>query len=522
MLIETIRTREIPANTPEVLSPVQLKERALLRGEVIDVKDGGIAVKTEPKGRTPKAKGIVESDAVVGKVDFGSVNNPVTKDDFLILKDEQDREFRRSGHNYFNTYYAQYKDTAVPVRLKTTSAWTSLFASNLLLTNGQREQAGLEIDRDYSISIAHTPELKTGAAVWTEFREDGDIDIRIKGTEYAGETKKSVFNALNFISLENGDLSLHCSANVGERGDTALFLGMSGTGKTTLSADEKRKFLGDDEHIWSEQGVNNIEGGSYAKLIKLREDKEPQIYKGVFHGLSVMENVEIDGEGRPIFEFGEENMRGAYTLEALDNVYEKRIAGHPENIVLLTADASGGMPAVARLTPEQAVYYFLSGYTSLIPGTVADIKEVKATFQACFGEPFLPGHPTKYAKLFAEMVSTYTPDVYLVNTGWPGGRGNEAQEKNKRMDIDLTRAVIDVIHSGELKKTSMHKDGLGLYVPDGVAGFDPKLIRAENAFGDYAEYASVARELAGKFDENFAKYRGQVPQDIFSAGPRFA
>lgn len=522
MLLETIRTREIPAHTPEVLTPSQLKERALLSDEILRVKDGGIAVQTEPKGRSPKAKGIVESDSVTGKVDFGSVNNPVTKEEFQDLKNEQEREFRKSPHIYFNTYYAQYKDTAVPVRLKTTSAWTSLFASNLLLTNQQRERAGLAIDRDYSISIAHTPTLKTGARVWTEFREDGDIDIKIKGTEYAGETKKSVFNALNFVSLENGDLSLHCSANVGEKGDTALFLGMSGTGKTTLSADEKRKFLGDDEHIWSTLGVNNIEGGSYAKLIKLREDKEPQIYRGVFHELAVMENVEIDSEGLPIFESGEENMRGAYSLDALDNVYEKRIAGHPTNIVLLTADASGGMPAVARLTPEQAVYYFLSGYTSLTPGTVADIKEVKPTFQACFGEPFLPRNPTEYAKLFAQMVSKYTPDVYLVNTGWPGGRGNEVQEKNKRMDIDLTRAVIDAIHDGELGKTSMHKDGLGLYVPDGLAGFDARFLRAENAFGDYAEYAAVSRDLAAKFDENFGKYKGQVPDDIFSAGPRFA
>lgn len=514
---EVLYPREVPKNIPENLTPTQLRERSLKTEIVKGVDSGGIVVKTRPTGRTPQAKGIVVSAATEDKVSFGNVNREVSAENFAQLKDMQSKRLQRSGDVYRNDYFVQFVNRVVPVRLTTSSAWSSLFASNLFLTNQQRQEAGLKIDDEYSISITHTPSegQPEKPRVWTDFAENGIIDIRISDTEYAGEIKKSVFNAMNFITPDKNILSLHCGADVDENGVPTLYLGLSGTGKTTLSSNPERFLLGDDEHIWSDDGVNNIEGGCYAKLKGLREDKEPRIFKGIFNELAILENVDLDSEGKPIFSQGEENMRGAYSLKAVDGVYPHRIAGHPKNIIFLTADALGGMPMLAKLTPQQAIYHFLSGYTSKIPGTEAGIKEPETTFSACFGEPFLPRDPLVYARLLSQKIQRHGSNVYLVNTGWQGG-----YSANGRTPLEFSRACVSAIQNGALEGVSFNKDGLGFYTPARVPGIPEDMLDPQNAFPTRDDYRRATKVLASAFSENFeAKFSGRLTGEVINSAP---
>jgi phosphoenolpyruvate carboxykinase (ATP) len=341
----------------------------------------------------------------------------------------------------------------------------------------------------------------------------------ILGTNYAGEMKKGVFTAMNYWMPRRGVLSMHCSANEGPGGDVSLFFGLSGTGKTTLSSDPRRRLIGDDEHAWSDRGVFNIEGGCYAKCIGLREAQEPQIYRAIRFG-AVLENVVFDPETRlPDYDDRSitENTRACYPIEHIDGAIIPCVGGHPRNILFLTCDASGVLPPVSRLTPAQAMYHFLSGYTAKIAGTEVGVSEPEVTFSACFGAAFLVLHPVRYAEMLAERIERHRSDVWLVNTGWTGG----PYGVGSRIRLGETRAIIDAIHDGSLEATPSCEDPIfGLHVPISCPGVPDRRLIPRNTWADPDAYDRTARKLAGQFRENFARYADQASEEIRQAEPR--
>jgi phosphoenolpyruvate carboxykinase (ATP) len=344
--------------------------------------------------------------------------------------------------------------------------------------------------------------------------------VLIGGTSYAGEIKKSVFSFLNYLLPAKGVMPMHCSANVGKDGKSAVFFGLSGTGKTTLSADPRRELLGDDEHGWSEQGIFNFEGGCYAKTIRLSKTAEPEIWQASNRFATVLENVVIDPISRsPDFDDNRltENSRSAYPLEAIANASPTGKAGHPKNIVMLTADAFGVLPPIAKLTPSQAMYHFLSGFTAKVAGTEKGMgSEPKPTFSTCFGAPFMPRHPSVYGNLLRRLIAEHGVDCWLVNTGWTGGKYGEGT----RMPIKVTRALLDAALSGELKQQQMRVDPIfGFEVPLALAGVDTKLMTPRDTWRDPAAYDEAAAKLAAMFHENFAKFARYVDADVVKAGP---
>jgi phosphoenolpyruvate carboxykinase (ATP) len=344
--------------------------------------------------------------------------------------------------------------------------------------------------------------------------------VLIGGSSYAGEIKKSIFTVMNYLLPLRNVLSMHCSANVGREGDVALFFGLSGTGKTTLSSDPDRNLIGDDEHGWSEDGVFNIEGGCYAKMIRLSEEAEPQIYATTRRFGTVLENVKMDAATR-VLDLDDdsltENTRGAYPLEFIDNWVPSGQAGHPRNIVMLTADAFGVLPPVARLTPAGAMYHFLSGYTAKVAGTEKGVTEPKATFSTCFGAPFMVLHPTVYAKFLGERIARHDVRVWLVNTGWTGG----PYGTGTRMKIGHTRAMIHAALSGQLDNVPYEVDQVfNLAVPTSVPGVPPEVLKPRNTWKDGVAYDEQARKLARMFRENFQTFEGDAAADVTAAGPR--
>jgi phosphoenolpyruvate carboxykinase (ATP) len=331
--------------------------------------------------------------------------------------------------------------------------------------------------------------------------------------------KKSVFSTLNYYLPGNGVMPMHCSANVGPQGDSALFFGLSGTGKTTLSADSSRTLLGDDEHGWGPDGLFNFEGGCYAKTIRLSAEAEPEIYAASKRFGTVLENVVIDPETRiPNFDDGSktENTRSAYPLEAIPNASRTGCAGHPKNIIMLTADAFGVMPPIAKLTPAQAMYHFISGYTAKVAGTEKGVKDPEATFSTCFGAPFLPRHPSEYGKLLRELIAKHGVDCWLVNTGWTGGKYGVGS----RMPIKATRALLARVLDGSLKNVKFRTDPyFGFAVPEEVEGVDSKLLHPEMTWSDRKEFAETARRLVDMFQKNFVKFEKHVEADVKAAAP---
>ena len=344
--------------------------------------------------------------------------------------------------------------------------------------------------------------------------------VLIGGSSYAGETKKSVFSFLNFLLPSKGVLPMHCSANVGQVGDSAVFFGLSGTGKTTLSADPKRVLLGDDEHGWSDHGVFNFEGGCYAKTIRLSAEAEPEIWQASNRFGAVLENVIIDKVTRkPDFNDGRltENTRSCYPLDFISNASESGVAGHPKNVVMLTADAFGVMPPIARLTPSQAMYHFLSGYTAKVAGTEKGIgAEPQATFSTCFGAPFMPRHPSVYGNMLRKLIAAHDVDCWLVNTGWTGGKYGAGS----RMPIKATRALLDAALSGALKSQPMRTDPMfGFQVPLSLTGVDPAILNPRDTWADKAAYDAQAQSLVEMFNKNFAKFESHVDADVKAAAP---
>jgi phosphoenolpyruvate carboxykinase (ATP) len=341
----------------------------------------------------------------------------------------------------------------------------------------------------------------------------------ILGTEYAGEMKKGVFTVMNYLMPKKGVLSMHCSATEGKDGESSILFGLSGTGKTTLSADPKRQLIGDDEHCWSDDGVSNIEGGCYAKMINLSKEQEPDIWKAIRFG-SVLENVVYDQEHHEV-DYADisitENTRGSYPIEYIDNAKIPCLASHPKNVIFLTCDAFGVLPPVAKLTTAQAMYHFISGYTAKVAGTEMGVTEPVPNFSPCFGGPFLVWHPTKYAELLAERIEKHAANVWLVNTGWTGG----PYGTGKRMSLTHTRAIVDAIHDGSLAKVDSKEDPIfGVHIPTSCPGVPAEVLTPKNTWSDDKTYEATAKKLAHLFQENFKKYADVASKEIRGAGPR--
>jgi phosphoenolpyruvate carboxykinase (ATP) len=503
------------------LSPADLIEHALRRGEGILADQGALVAATgKHTGRSPKDRYLVASPAVRDDIDWGRINQPMEPEAFERLHGKvrsylQGRElFVQDGWACADPRYR------LPARVVAEEAWHALFARCLLLRPSpqdlRRFQPGL--------TVLHA------AGMQADPNTDGtrsetfivlDLEARlvlIGGTRYAGEIKKSVFSVLNYCLPRQGVLPMHCSANIGPAGDTALFFGLSGTGKTTLSADPERRLIGDDEHGWSAHGIFNFEGGCYAKTIKLSRDGEPQIWNAIRFG-SVLENVMLDPDTRrPDFDDDRltENTRAAYPVEFIDGCELSGQGGHPRHILFLTCDTFGVLPPLSRLTPEQALYYFLSGYTAKVAGTERGVKEPEATFSTCFAAPFLPLPATTYADGLAERLRKHRAEVWLVNTGWTGGSFGEG----RRIPLDVTRAMVRAVLSGQLDGVPCAPDPVfGLPIPAGCPGVPAALLQPRSTWSSASAYDARARRVVELFRANFQQYAGQVSDAVRQAGP---
>jgi phosphoenolpyruvate carboxykinase (ATP) len=483
-----------------------------------------IAYSGDKTGRSPKDKRIVEEPESRENIWWGSVNVPVSEESFEILKDSAiNALMARRDYCYVVDGYAAWDPKyRIKVRVICGRAYHALFMQNMLIrpTKQELENFGepdwVIFNAGHSKASSHIKGLSGNTSVDISFKHR---EMIILGSEYAGEMKKGVFTVLNYLLPLQGVLSMHCSANEGKDGDTALFFGLSGTGKTTLSADPNRRLIGDDEHGWSEDGIFNFEGGCYAKCVGLTEEKEPEIFRAIRFG-SVLENVVYDKETMEV-DFNDisitENTRASYPLEFIPNVKLPAVGGHPKNIIFLTCDAFGVLPPVSKLTPGQAMYHFISGYTAKVAGTEMGVTEPTATFSACFGAAFLVWHPTKYAELLKEKIEHHQSDVWLVNTGWSGG----GYGVGSRMNLKYTRAIIDAILNGSLGRVAYDNDlHFGIAVPREVPNVPSHLLTPRDAWSDKAAYEASAVKLAGMFRSNFQKYADKATPEILAGGPR--
>lgn len=509
------------------LTPAQLIEHAIRRGEGELADNGAFAADTGKfTGRSPKDKFSVEDDVTRDTVWWGDINQPISQAHFDGLYEKVSRHLASKDELFVRDAYAcadpEYR---LNVRVVTESAFQNLFANNLFLRPAVEELG--KISPDWHVIAA--PSFEADPAV--DGTRQGNFSIinftkkmiLIGGSNYTGEIKKGIFTVLNFIlPHERNTLSMHCSANVGVKGDTAIFFGLSGTGKTTLSSDPNRQLIGDDEHGWTPNSVFNFEGGCYAKVIDLDADKEPQIYNAIKFG-ALLENINfIKGTRTPDYadQSKTENTRAAYPLNFIHGALEPSVGKGPENVFFLTADAFGVLPPISKLTNEQAMYWFLSGYTAKVAGTEAGVKEPQPTFSACFGSAFLPLHPTKYADLLGKKLEENpNVNVWLVNTGWTGG----SYGVGKRMSLAHTRSIINAALEGKLNNVSFTKDPVfGLQIPNEVPGVPTEILTPRNTWSDKDAYDAKANELAASFNKNFSKYADSASEAIKSAAPKMA
>ena len=503
------------------LSAAALYQLAVARGEGDVAKDGPLVVRTgEHTGRSAQDKFIVRHSEIEKKI-WWDANKDITPEQFDRLHGDMLAYASERNLIRQNLRGGADKDYAINVRVFTEYAWHSLFIQHLLVRPPMSERGGkpdftiVDLPGFEADPSVHGCASKTVIAVDFVRRM-----VLIGGTSYAGEMKKSVFTILNFLLPEKNVMPMHCSVNVGEGADPAIFFGLSGTGKTTLSADPKRTLIGDDEHGWGPNGLFNFEGGCYAKMIRLSPSAEPEIYATTKRFGTVLENVVMDPETREL-DLDDatlaENSRGAYPIHYIPNASVEGRAGHPKNIIMLTCDAFGVMPPIAKLTPAQAMYMFLSGYTAKVAGTEKGLgKEPQATFSTCFGAPFMPRHPSEYGKLLGELIDQHGVDCWLVSTGWTGGPHGEG----KRMPIKETRALLAAALNGSLNAAPMTEDPIfGFSVPTKVEGVDERILTPRDTWEDPAGYDAQAQKLAAMFVENFRIYEAYVSDVVKAAGP---
>ena len=473
-------------------------------------------------GRSPKDKYFVRQDPSAQQIAWGSINQPVSAEIFDTLYGEVIEYLSAKDIYVTDGFCGANPDTRKQVRFVTEIAWQSHFVKNMFIRPQTAELDAFAPDftvyNAAGLSNPRWQEMGLNSEVFVIFNIEKNVAI-IGGSWYGGEMKKGIFTMMNYwLPLEN-ILSMHCSANIGKAGDVCLFFGLSGTGKTTLSTDSARKLIGDDEHGWDADGVFNFEGGCYAKCIDLSAESEPEIY-GAIRRNALLENVVADNNGEIDFSDNSktENTRVSYPIEHIDNHEPTLKGGHPQNIIFLTCDAFGVLPPVSRLTKEQAMYYFLSGYTAKVAGTERGITEPQAAFSACFGEAFLPLHPTRYARLLGEKMEQHNVNAYLVNTGWVGG----GYGVGKRMSIKATRACINAILDGSINDVEFDQTRFfRLYIPRELPGVDAHLLNPRNAWADKAAFDESAKKLAGMFINNFNKYMTENDDfDFTQAGPQ--
>ncbi len=503
------------------LNDARLYEESIRRGEGAVTLHGPLAVTTgQHTGRSAQDKFIVRDEETEDTIWWDN-NKPMSREHFERLR--EDFLLHAQGREIFvhDLYGGADERHRINVRICTEFAWHGLFIRHLLRRPELSELAAFAPD----LKIINLPSFQAdperhGTRSDTVIAVDlANRLVLIGNTEYAGETKKSVFGVLNYLLPAKGVMPMHCSANVGGDDDSALFFGLSGTGKTTLSSDASRTLVGDDEHGWSPDGIFNFEGGCYAKTIRLSAEAEPEIYATTQRWGSVLENVVVDPDTRvPDFDDASltENGRVAYPMHFIPNASETGIAPHPRNVVMLTADAFGILPPIARLTPSQAMYHFLSGYTAKVAGTEKGVAGTQATFSTCFGAPFMPRHPSVYGNLLRELIARHGSTCWLVNTGWTGG----GYGVGSRMPISATRALLTAALNGSLTNAEMRTDpNFGFDVPLALDGVDSRLLNPRDTWADPQAYDNQARQLVDMFVNNFKKFRDHVDQDVLDAAP---
>jgi phosphoenolpyruvate carboxykinase (ATP) len=503
----------------------QLVEEAVRRGEGLLAKDGPLVVRTgKHTGRSAQDKYIVRDAETDGTIWWDN-NKAMTSDQFAALKSDFLKALGEKQHLFVaDLYGGSQPEHRVRVRVINELAWHNLFIRTLLVRPEDADLAGFApeftiIDLPTFRAAPERHGVRSETVIAVNLTEKL---ILIGGTAYAGEMKKSVFGILNYLLPAEGVMPMHCSANIGPKGDTAVFFGLSGTGKTTLSADASRTLIGDDEHGWSDEAVFNFEGGCYAKMIRLSAEAEPEIHGMTKRFGTVLENVVMDEQTRELdlddATFAE-NTRGAYPIEFVSNCSNSNMGPVPQNIVMLTADAFGVLPPIARLTPDQAMYHFLSGYTAKVAGTEIGVTEPEATFSTCFGAPFMPRHPSVYGNLLKERIAKGGVTCWLVNTGWTGGKYGVG----KRMPIKATRALLNAALDGSLNDVEFRTDeNFGFEVPVSVPGVDTAILDPRGTWADKAAYDAAAAKLVKLFIDNFAKFESHVDAGVRDAAPRAA
>ena len=501
-----------------------LYEQVVRRREGLLAHLGPIVVRTGyHTGRSPNDKFLVKEPSSEKNIWWGKVNKSMSEEQYNRLFAKMMAYIQGKDLYVEDCYVCADDKYRFPIRVITETAWHNLFARNMF----RRYSDASELEKhNPKFTVIQMPNFHanpqndgTNSEVFVVINFNEKI-VLIGGTSYAGEIKKSIFTILNYEMPKQNVMSMHCSANVGKRGDVALFFGLSGTGKTTLSADPTRKLIGDDEHGWSEDGVFNYEGGCYAKVIRLSEEAEPDIYETTRRFGTILENVQIDAQTRRIDlddDTFTENTRAAYPISHINNIVEESKAGHPENVVMLTADAFGVLPPISKLTTAQAMYHFISGYTAKVAGTEKGVTEPKATFSTCFGAPFMVWHPTVYAKLLGEKIKKHKANCWLVNTGWTGGQYGVGS----RMKIQYTRAMLNAALDGKLDKVEYETDPFfNLQIPKSCDGIPSEVLNPKNTWKDKKAYDEMAKKLAGMFVNNFKEYESDTDKDIIAAGPK--
>jgi len=505
-------------------APAILYEDAI-RGEDGSLASSGaiIARSGAKTGRSPRDKRITRSPANERDVWWGSVNIPLSEHSFRICRKRAQDYLTRCPKLYVVDGYAGWDpEYRLKIRVVCSRPYHALFMRNMLIRAKQSELGDFG-QPDYTIynagsfpADAEIEGLSSDTCVALNFESR---ELIILGTQYAGEMKKGVFTVMHYLMPKRGVLSMHCSANEGPAGEVSLFFGLSGTGKTTLSADPRRRLIGDDEHCWSDRGVFNIEGGCYAKCINLSADKEPEIFRAIRAG-TVLENVVVDPATRMV-DYGDshltENTRACYPIDFIPNAKVPCVGGHPQHLIFLTCDAFGVLPPVARLTPAQAMYHFISGYTAKVAGTEVGVKDPEATFSACYGAAFLVFHPMKYALMLADKMQQHQASAWLVNTGWTGG----SYGTGSRIKLVHTRAIIDAIHSGQLTRAPTTTEPVfGLAVPTACPGVPAEMLVPRDTWNKPGAYDTKALHLAKLFQVNFGQYADQATPEVLDAGPK--